>query len=149
IRIAGKQLTVTNLKKVLYPTTGFTKADIINYYVKAASVLLPHLKRRALTLKRYPQGVNSGFFYEKRCPSYHPDWISTSEKSKGPSSVEYCVVNNVPALVWVANLASIELHTLLSYSDNLEEPTMVMFDLDPGPSKTLIDCAMVAVNLRK
>ena len=115
VNIGGREVKLSNLHKVLYPASGFTKADVIDYYARIAPVIIPHLRGRPLTLKRYPNGVDSEFFYEKMCPAHRPDWVSTtkvvSEGGKRPF-VQYCVVDDVATLVWVANLASLELHTL-------------------------------------
>src|ERR1041385_2612818 len=130
LKDGNKSLEVSNLDKVLYPAVGFTKGQVIDYFIRIAPVLLPHLKDRPLTLKRYPNGVNSEFFYEKRCPSHKPDWMTTAyAPSRGKNGrIDYCVVNEPAALAWVENLASLELHTLLAKSSNLQQPTMVVFD---------------------
>jgi bifunctional non-homologous end joining protein LigD len=142
---------VSNLNKVLYPAVGFTKAQVIDYYIRIAPVLLPHLKDRPLTLKRYPNGVNAEFFYEKRCPTHRPDWVKTARVwSEGNNDyVNFCVCNDVATLVWAANLADLELHTSLSKSRNKEKPTMLVFDLDPGPPATIVECAAVAFWLKE
>src|SRR5215217_3393174 len=116
LRVGNKILEVSNLDKVLYPEVHFTKAQVIDYYIRIAPVLLPHLKDRPLTMKRYPNGVTKEFFYEKRCPSHRPDWVRTAHIwSEGNNDyVDYCVVNDLPTLVWAANLADIELHTSLA-----------------------------------
>lgn len=148
--IEGKRLTVSNLNKILYPKTGFTKQDIIAYYIKIASYLLPHLKDRALTLKRYPEGVDKNFFYERRCPPYRPKWVKTVQvESKTHGTLQYCTINNLSTLVWMANLADIELHTSLATAKNPERPTMVVFDLDPGLPASLYECAEVALLIQK
>ncbi len=147
ITIEGKKLKVSNLDKVLYPETGFTKAQVIDYYSKIAPFILPHVKDRPLTLKRYPDGVESEFFYEKQCPSHKPKWVETTDKSQVEKN--YCLLNDLPSLLWVANLASIEIHTMLATTQNLNRPTMVVFDLDPGPPADLLDCFEVAMIMRK
>src|ERR1700722_19034478 len=112
--IGGTKVTVSNLGKVLYPKAGFTKGDVIDYYVKISPFLLPHLKNRPITLKRYPDGVEGFFFYEKKCPSHRPAWIKTARVAKSDGSdINYCLMNDLPALVWAANLADLELHTFL------------------------------------
>ena len=150
VDVEGRHLKVSNLDKVLYPETGFTKGEVISYYQRIAPVLLPHLRGRPLTLKRYPNGVEEQFFYEKRCPSHRPDWVQTtevySERNKGV--VRYCVCDDLPTLVWVANLASLELHTSLSLGEEILRPTMLVFDLDPGPPATIVECCRVALRLR-
>jgi bifunctional non-homologous end joining protein LigD len=150
LEVGGRQLTVSNLDKVLYPAAGFTKAQVIDYYVRIAPMLLPHLRDRPLTLKRYPQGVLGGHFYEKRCPAHRPSWVRTvpvwSERKK--ENVDYCLVGDLPSLVWAANLADLELHTSLSRARDVELPTAVVFDLDPGAPADLVDCCRVALMLR-
>lgn len=150
VEVDGRQLKLSNLDKVLYPEVGFTKAQVIDYYTRIAPVLLPHLKNRPLTLKRYPDGVDGNFFYEKQCPSYRPKWVkTTSVWSEGNQrDVHYCVANDLPTLVWAANLADLELHTSLSVQRNIERPTMLVFDLDPGPPADIVQCAQVALWLR-
>jgi bifunctional non-homologous end joining protein LigD len=137
---------VSNLDKVFYPRTGFTKGQVIDYYIRVSSVLLPHLKDRPLTLKRYPDGVEGGFFYEKRCPSHRPEWVETAPiwSQRHQTEVNYCMANDLPTVVWAANLGDLELHTLLAKCGNIECPTMMVFDLDPGPPANILDCARVA-----
>jgi bifunctional non-homologous end joining protein LigD len=151
LEVGGRHLEVSNLNKVMYPRSGFTKADVINYYISVADVLLPHLKDRPLTLKRYPDGVEAPFFYEKQCPVHRPPWIRTQrvESRNEQGEVNYCVPSDVASLVWVANLASLELHTFLHRARALTRPTSVAFDLDPGPPADIIDCCRVALGLRK
>jgi bifunctional non-homologous end joining protein LigD len=133
----------------MYPATGFTKGQVIDYYRAIAPALLPHLQARPLTLKRYPNGVDGHFFYEKRCPSYRPEWMRTAEiwSDRNKGNVNYCVVDDLAALVWVANTASLELHPSLSRYDDMEHPTAVAFDLDPGPPADAVDCARIALRL--
>lgn len=151
LRVGNKILEVSNLDKVLYPAAGFTKAQVIDYYIQIAPALLPHLKDRPLTMKRYPNGVNGEFFYEKRCPSHRPDWVKTARIwSEGNDDyVNFCVANDLPTLVWAANLADLELHTSLAKSRNKERPTMMVFDLDPGPPATIVECAQVALWIKE
>ena len=115
LEIAGRKLVVSNLDKVLYPEAGFTKAQVIDYYIRIAPVLLPHLEDRPITLKRYPDGVEGFFFYEKQCPSHRPKWVKTTKvpSKREEGHIDYCVLNGLPALVWAANLADLELHTFL------------------------------------
>jgi bifunctional non-homologous end joining protein LigD len=145
--VQGKRIPVSNLDKVLYPKVGFTKGQVIDYYIRVGPALLPHLKDRPLTLKRYPNGVEAPFFYEKRCPSHRPDWVETapiwSEGNK--DHINFCLANDIATLVWAANLADLELHTYLSQSHNFESPNMIVFDLDPGPPANIIQCAQVAL----
>ncbi len=152
VTVGGRELRLSNLDKVLYPEAGFTKGQVIDYYSRIAEVLLPHLRQRPLTLKRYPNGVEEAFFYEKNCPSHRPDWlptvtVPTSRGSRG--SVDFCLVDELAAVVWVANLASLELHTSLSVAGDLSCPTVVAFDLDPGPPAGVVACARVALRLRE
>jgi bifunctional non-homologous end joining protein LigD len=148
--IEGKRLPVSNLDKVLYPKVGFTKGQVIDYYIRISPVLLTHLRDRLLTLKRYPDGVEGEFFYEKRCPPYRPKWVKTTPMwSEGNSApIHFCVASNLPTLVWAANLADLELHTYLCRVNDVESPTMMVFDLDPGPPADIIQCAKVAFLLK-
>src|SRR3954454_10018682 len=135
LRVGRRDVPVSNPQKVLYPQAECTKSDVVRYYLEIAPTLLPHLKDRPITLKRYPNGVDGMFFYEKRCPSHKPEWLKTAyAPSRGKNGrIDYCLINEPAALAWIENLASIELHTLLSKSNNLYQPTMIVFDLDPGP----------------
>ncbi|HHY85648.1 MAG TPA: ATP-dependent DNA ligase [Verrucomicrobia bacterium] len=149
--VGGRKVGVSRLEKVFYPSTGFTKGQVIDYYIRVSPVLLPHLKDRPLTLKRYPDGVDGGFFYEKRCPSYRPDWIRTAPvwSERHDAEIHYCVANDLPSIVWAANLGDLELHTFLARAKNVQRPTMVVFDLDPGPPANIVQCAEVALWLRE
>src|SRR3954453_12774380 len=129
VEVGGKQLRLSNLDKVLYPAVGFTKGQVIDYYSRIAPALLPHLEGRPLTLKRYPNGVEEKYFYEKNSPSHRPDWVRTARISTGRKAIEYTLVEDAATLVWLANLACIELHTSLSLADNIKRPTMLVFDL--------------------
>jgi bifunctional non-homologous end joining protein LigD len=142
--VAGRQVKLSNLDKVLYPEVGFAKRDVIDYFARIAPVALPHLEGRALTLKRYPNGVDAAFFYEKNAPSHRPDWVTTARVG----SIDYVVVDGEATLVWLANLADLELHTSLALADDPERPTLVAFDLDPGPPATIVGCCRVAELLR-
>jgi bifunctional non-homologous end joining protein LigD len=150
LEIQGRNVPVSNLNKVLYPKAGFTKAQVIDYYIRIAPYLLPHLKGRPLTLKRYPEGVEGEFFYEKKCPSHRPDWVETASIWSSPKGehIPYCLANDLPTLVWAANLADLELHTSLARSGNIQRPTMVVFDLDPGPPADILQCLEVALHLK-
>lgn len=145
VKLGGKEVRITHPEKVLYPRVGFTKSDVIDYYARIAPVLLPHLKDRPLTMKRYPNGSDGPFFYEKRCPSFRPDWVDTARVigRQDEEPIDYCVINNLASLVWAANLADLELHTQLSRRQNVDRPTMVVFDLDPGAPATIVECAQV------
>lgn len=147
VEIEGKQLKLSNLDKVLYPEAGFTKAQVIDYYTRVAPVLLPHLRARPLTMKRYPQGVRGPFFYEKNCPSHRPDWVATARVwSEGNQRwMDYCLAQDLATLVWAANLADLELHPSLSLGKNIEQPTAMVFDLDPGPPATIVQCCRVGM----
>jgi bifunctional non-homologous end joining protein LigD len=140
----GRQLRITNWDKVLYPETGFTKGDLIAYYARAAAVVLPHLRDRPLTLKRYPNGVDAPYFYEKQSPSHRPEWVQTVRVG----DVNYTLAQDRPTLIWLANLADVELHTSLSVAANPERPTMMVFDLDPGAPAGIVECCEVALVLR-
>ena len=147
VTIEGRQVELSHLDKVFYPESGFTKAQIIDYYRRVAPYILPHLAGRPVMLKRYPEGVTGEFFYEKTCPAYRPDWMVTSH-GQGGIGIDFCVIDSLPALIWIANLAALELHTLLAKVDDLSRPTAVAFDLDPGPPATLLDCCEIALILR-
>ncbi|MCI0349177.1 MAG: ATP-dependent DNA ligase, partial [Acidobacteriales bacterium] len=151
VEIEGRQLSLSNLSKVLYPEANFTKAQVIDYFVRISPVLLPHLKGRPLTMKRYPEGVNGMHFYEKNCPSHRPEWVKTAPVwSEGNNRwMHYCLIENLPSLVWAANLADLELHTSLSLAKEILKPTMVVFDLDPGPPADIVQCCQVGVWLRE
>jgi bifunctional non-homologous end joining protein LigD len=149
VQIDGRPLDLTNLDKVLYPDTGFTKADVLRWVVRVAPVLLPHLAGRPLTLKRYPDGVDGEYFYEKNCPEPRPDWVRTVVVPGGhKGTTRYVVVDDLPTLVWVTNLGSLELHPLLARAPSLDRPTSLVFDLDPGPPAGIVECARVALLLR-
>jgi len=149
--VEGRQLAVSNLDKVLWPKTGFTKGEMIHYYIRIAPVLLPHLKDRPLTMKRYPDGVEGEFFYEKNCPSHRPAWVKTAKVwSEGNKrEMQYCLAQDLPTLVWAANLADIELHTSLSRKKDIARPTMMVFDLDPGAPADIVQCCQVGIWLRE
>jgi bifunctional non-homologous end joining protein LigD len=152
LNVAGRTLVVSNLDKVLYPEAGFTKAQVIDYYIRIAPVLLPHLKNRPITLKRYPDGVDGFFFYEKQCPSHRPDWVETAtvpSERRAEKQIDYCVMNDLPALVWAANLADLELHTFLHRAPAITRPTALAFDLDPGPPADIVLCCQVGLWLKK
>lgn len=149
LNVAGLKLDVSNLEKVLYPKTGFTKGDVIEYYIQVSRYLLPHLKSRPITLKRYPDGVEGFFFYEKQCPPHRPKWIKTTNVArKDGSEINYCVIDDLPALVWAANLADLELHTFQHRAPKITVPTALAFDLDPGPPADVRLCCQVALWLR-
>ncbi|HXM63258.1 MAG TPA: non-homologous end-joining DNA ligase [Terriglobales bacterium] len=150
VEIEGKHLSLTNLDKVLYPATGFTKGQVIDYYARIAPVLLPHLAGRPLTLKRYPEGVDKEYFFEKNATKHRPDWVKTVPVwSQGNQrNVNYILANDLPTLVWIANLASIELHPSLSLAKDILCPRSMVFDLDPGAPANIVQCCQVGVWLR-
>jgi bifunctional non-homologous end joining protein LigD len=151
LRVEGREVAVSNLQKVLYPATGFTKGDLIRYYIRIAPVLLPHLQDRALTMKRYPDGVRGFFFYEKNCPAHRPPWVKTADvfsKRRG-EPMPYCLANNLPSLVWMANLADLELHVSLARAKKQDRPTVMVFDLDPGEGTNILQCARVGLVVRE
>ncbi len=147
LSLDGQEVRLVNLGKVLFPKARFAKIDVINYYLAIAPYILPHLRGRPLTLKRYPNGVGSEYFYEKRCPPHHPEWVNTVEV-RTTKVVNYCSVEDRASLIWVANLASLELHPMLCRKEDLDRPTLIAFDLDPGPGTDILDCARVALELR-
>ncbi len=147
LNLDGRDVKLGNLDKTLYPKAKFSKADVINYYLAIAPYILPHLRGRPLTMKRYPNGVDRDYFYEKRCPPHHPDWINTIEV-RTTKTVHYCSIEDRASLIWVANLASLELHPMLCRQEDIKRPTLIAFDLDPGPGMDVLDCAEVALNLR-
>ena len=134
VAIGEKTLSLSNLEKVLYPRAGFTKGQVIDYYTRIAPVVLPHLRDRPLTLKRYPNGVEDKFFYEKRCPSHAPAWVQTASvwSGRNEGNIDFCLCHDLPTLVWLANLADLELHTPMARAPEMDHPTMIAFDLDPG-----------------
>jgi bifunctional non-homologous end joining protein LigD len=155
VDVDGQQVVLSNLEKVLYPEVGFTKAQVIDYYTRISPVLLPHLRGRALTRKRYPDGVEGQVFFEKNAPRGTPEWVRTERlpspgSSKNRETVDYVVVDGLPTLVWTANLASLELHThMWRVADGGQAPPdMVVFDLDPGAPATIVECCQVAQRLR-
>jgi bifunctional non-homologous end joining protein LigD len=150
VDVDGRVLRLSNLDKTMYPKTGFSKGDLIDYYVRIAPVLLPHLHERPLTLKRYPDGVEGNHFYEKQCPSHRPDWVQTATvwSRHNKKNIDFCLVNDLPTLAWTSNLADIELHTSLSLADAVDRPTMMVFDLDPGAPANIIACCRVGIWLR-
>ena len=150
-KVDGRTLRLSNLDKVLYPKAGFTKGDVIDYYARIAPVLIPHLHGRPLTLKRYPDGVEGEYFYEKQCPSHRPDWVETASiwSRHNKSNIDFCLANDLPTLVWTSNLADLELHTSLSLAAEITRPTMMVFDLDPGAPADIVDCCRVGVWVRE
>ena len=150
IEIQGRTLQLSNLDKVLYPASGFTKGQVIDFYIRASRWLLPHLKDRPVTLKRYPDGITAEFFYEKDAPRFTPDWIQTARvpRRAGGKPIRYILINDLATLVWCANLASLELHPFLHKAPKIDTPTSIVFDLDPGQGATILQCAEVAFLLK-
>jgi bifunctional non-homologous end joining protein LigD len=143
VEIAGRHLTLSNLDKVFYPGSGFSKAGVLDYYARVAPAMVPHLAGRAVTLVRAPDGVDGPRFFEKRCPPSAPAWVRHGGR------LGSCVVDDAPTLVWLANLAAIELHTQQHVVDDPDHPLAVVFDLDPGPPAGILDCARTALDLRQ
>ncbi len=136
---------------MLYPASGLTKAEVIDYYARIADGILPHLAGRPLTLKRYPNGVEDKFFYEKRCPKHRPDWVETAPgwSGRNEGEIDYCICNDRATLIWLAQLAALDLHPSLSRAPEIQRPTAMVFDLDPGPPANIVDCCRVALRLRE
>jgi len=152
VEVDGRELKLTNLDKVLYPQAGFSKGEVVDYYAKVAEAMVPHLKGRAVTLRRFPEGVEDldSAFFEKRCPKHRPKWVKTTNVRAGPNAgnIDFCVCDGRPTLVWMAQLAAIELHPSLSLGRAPTRPTVLAFDLDPGPPADVVDCCRVALRLR-
>ena len=151
IEVQGRRLALSNLDKILYPAAEFTKRQVLDYYVRVAPFLIPHLTGRPLTMKRYPDGVDGEFFYEKNAPKHRPDWLKTAPiySRHNRRTIDYILANDLPTLVWMANLASLELHASLSLAEDLARPTMLVFDLDPGSPANVVQCAQVGLWLRE
>ncbi len=150
VSVGGRELVLSNLDKVLYPAAGFTKGQVIDYYARIAPVMLPHLAERTVTLRRFPNGVDQQSFFEKRCPQHRPRWLNVAP---GPGDrggpIQYCVFDEPAALVWAANLAALELHAPMARAADLDTPTMVVFDFDPGAPAAMRECAEVALAVRE
>ncbi|BDG04707.1 non-homologous end-joining DNA ligase [Anaeromyxobacter oryzae] len=151
VDVAGRRIVLRNLDKVFYPEAGFTKRDLVDYYTRIAPALLPHLRGRPLTLKRYPDGVAGPFFYEKRCPRHRPSWFRTEAvwSDGNQAFIDHCVVDDLASLVWLASIADLELHASLSLARSMSRPTVLAFDLDPGPPADVVACCDVALLLRR
>jgi bifunctional non-homologous end joining protein LigD len=149
VEIDGRRLSVSNLDKVLYPLIGFTKAQVIDYYVKVAPVMVDHIGDRGVTLRRWPDGVTADSFFEKRCPGHRPEWVGTCD---GPGdrggAIGYCRIDSMAALAWTANLAALEIHSPMARCDEIDSPAMLVFDLDPGSPATIVECCQVALDIR-
>lgn len=148
VEVDGRELVLSNLDKVLYPKDGFTKGDVIDYYLQVAPTMLTHLAHRPVTRKRYPNGVDESFFFEKNAPQHKPDWVQTVRIEAKDRPVDYIVCSDTATLVWLANLAALELHTNLGSDAHPERPQYVVFDLDPGPETSVVECCRVALMLR-
>jgi bifunctional non-homologous end joining protein LigD len=153
VEVDGRKLTLSNLDKVLYPEAGFTKAQVIDYYLHVAPVMLPHIASRAVTIKRYPEGVDGEFFFQKNAPAHRPEWVPTAKlpspgSTKSRETIEYILGGDLPTLIWAANLAALELHTPMWRYPHVGEPDLLVFDLDPGPPATVVECCEVALLLR-
>ncbi len=149
VDIEGRQLKLSNLDKVLYPEVGFTKGEVIDYYARIAPTMVDHVGDRGVTLRRFPNGVDGGSFFEKRCPSHRPAWIPVA---LGPGDrnggIDYCRLDSVPAIVWAANMAALEIHAPMARCDDIEAPTMVVFDLDPGAPAAMRECCEIGLAIR-
>jgi len=151
VEVDGRELKLTNLDKVLYPGAGFTKGEVVDYYAKVAPAIVPHLTGRAVTLRRFPEGVDDldAAFFEKRCPKHRPKWVKTTPVSASTGKIDFCVCDSRPTLIWMAQLAAIELHPSLSLSRAPKRPTVLAFDLDPGPPADIVECCQVALRLQE
>lgn len=153
VEVDGRELKLTNLDKVLYPAVGFTKGEMVDYYARVAETMVPHLSGRAVTLRRFPEGVDDldSAFFEKRCPKHRPKWVKTTTVRAGPhaGNIDFCVCDGRPTLIWMAQLAAIELHPSLSLGRAPTRPTVLAFDLDPGPPADIVDCCRLALRLRE
>jgi bifunctional non-homologous end joining protein LigD len=150
VEVAGRRLAIRHLDRVVFPETGTTKAELLDYYVRVAPAMLPHLRERPLHMHRYPEGVEGPRFWQKECPEHRPEWIETVPVWSGDkqADISFCVVNELAALVWAVNIGSIELHTSLHTRADLHRPTALTFDLDPGEGVDVLACAEVALLLR-
>ncbi len=144
VAIEGRRLRLSNLDKVLYPQAGFTKAQIVDYYARVGEVMVPHLADRPVTLVRWPDGVDSQSFFEKRCPSHAPAWMRSAAVI---DDLNQCVLDDLPSLVWAANMAALELHTPQARVSRPDRPDSMVFDLDPGPGSSVLDCCRVGLDL--
>ncbi|HEV2815588.1 MAG TPA: non-homologous end-joining DNA ligase [Solirubrobacteraceae bacterium] len=150
VELDGRTVRLTHLDRVVFPEAGFTKADVVDYYVRVAGAILPHLRGRPLTLRRFPNGVGGSSRYQKCCPDRRPEWLSVADVWLASHHAEkpFCLVDDLPSLVWSANQNNLELHPMLARAPEVDEPTVVAFDLDPGPPAGLMEAAEVALLLR-
>jgi bifunctional non-homologous end joining protein LigD len=144
VDVEGREIRLSNPRKLLYPQAGFTKRDLVEYYGAIAPVLLPHLRDRPLTLKRYPNGVKGDHFYEKNAPTHRPGWVQVTPRLH---DICFVLAQDLATLVWLGNLADLELHTSLAHAASYDCPNMVVFDLDPGPGTTIVQCCEVGLLL--
>jgi bifunctional non-homologous end joining protein LigD len=150
VKVGGREIALSNLEKLMYPRTGFSKGEVVEYYTRAARYIIPHLKDRPITMKRFPDGVTGEFFYEKDAPSFTPKWVRTFPvpRTSEASDINYILINDFPTLVWAANLANLELHPFLAKVPNIDRPTSVVFDLDPGDGMDIMSSCEVALLLK-
>jgi bifunctional non-homologous end joining protein LigD len=148
--VAGRRLTIRHLDRVVFPRTGTTKGELLDYYVRVGPVMLPHLRERLLHMHRYPDGVEGPRFWQKACPEHRPDWVPVAPvwSEDKQANIDYCVINELAGLLWAVNLGSIELHTSLHLRSDLHRPTAIAFDLDPGEGVGVLHCGEVALRLR-
>ena len=150
VELAGERLRIRNLDKVLYPDVGFTKAEVIDYYVRVAPAMLPHIEGRGVTLRRYPDGVDGQSFFEKRCAGHRPAFVGTyigpGDRAGG---IDYCRLDSVPAMAWAASMAALEIHAPMALGADIESPQLCVFDLDPGEPATIVECARIGLAIRE
>lgn len=148
VEVGARTLKLTNLEKVLYPETGFTKASVIDYYVRIAPIFLDHIGDRGITMRRFPDGVEGESFFNKRCPDWRPDWLN-AVRGPGESDgvIDYCKLDEIASVAWAANLASLEIHGPMARADDIESPTMLVYDLDPGEGVGMTECCQIAQEL--
>jgi bifunctional non-homologous end joining protein LigD len=153
VTVGNRRLKLTNLDKVLYPKSKTTKAEVIDYYARVADLIVPHLKERPLTLRRFPEGVGKpqSSFFEKNCPKHRPDWVKTTPiyVDRRAGEIDFCLCENRATLIWMAQLAALELHPSLSRARRMEQPTVLAFDLDPGAPASLVECCRIALRVRE
>lgn len=150
VEVGARTLKLTNLEKVLYPATGFSKAGVIDYYVRIAPVMLAHIGDRGITMRRYPDGVDAESFFNKRCPEWRPDWLAAVRgPGESDGDIDYCRLDEVASIAWAANLAAIEIHAPMARAVDIESPTMLVYDLDPGEGTAMTECCRVALELRE
>jgi bifunctional non-homologous end joining protein LigD len=150
LEVDGRRLAIRNLDRVIFPRAGITKGRLLDYYVRVAGAILPHLRDRLLHMHRYPEGVEGPRFWQKGCPEHRPEWLSTAPvwSEQKQANIDYCVANELAAVLWAVNIGSIELHTSLHRIDDMQRPAAIAFDLDPGPGAGLEECCEVALRLR-